>query len=161
MKITGYGVCFDSKNGGAKFVDGGIEKFFRTFGMKSQGIRDKFMEFCEDRQEDISAEKDITPELIDLFVKQYENETYLWHGFGAVIVDTINYLEDFAGHDAFRVGDFCIYVEPIIPEDAYEAHCYPTKNRIRKIVQKYIRPFTKGDVTVDYVSVDPDGYPGI
>ena len=161
MKITGYGVCFDSKNGGAEFVDGGVEKFFRTFGIKSQGIKDKFTEFCKDRQEDISAEEDITPELINLFVKQYENETYLWHGFGGLIVDTINDLEFFHIYDFFEVCDFCIYVEPTIPEDYIDPCFYLTKKRIRHIFKKYIRPFTKEDISVDYVSVDPDGYQGI
>ena len=88
------------------------------------------------------------------FTEWYENEQ-LNSGIEAVITDLINDLE-FNSKYIFEYDNWAIYVRPYIPKDDDYKDKYPSQEKIRQILNKYINPILKAPQAVDWIIIDLD-----
>ena len=89
-------------------------------------------------------------ELFHAFVDEYESPDYSWADIEGAVTDLINEKE-FDGRNVFECEFCCIAVMPDIPADDGEMKYFPTQERIREILAKYLNPLLKEPVTVRWL----------
>lgn len=116
----------------------------KTAVEKTEYIREMYEEFCRDTDDAKNAAED--------FVRQYENDMFLWGGTEGLLCDIINETE-FCGRPIFKVGDCCIYVPAYIPVDEKDKALLPTREQIDSILSGYLKDLAVSRPKAEWLTI--------
>lgn len=140
MREFGYGV-HHTKITWKKDVEGILVKILLE---KTKYIREICEEFYRDTDDAENAAED--------FVRQYENDMFLWGGTEGLLCDIINEAE-FCGRPIFKVEDCCIYVPAYIPVDEKDKALYPTREQIDSILSGYLEDLAVSRQEAEWLTI--------
>ena len=140
MHEFGYGVDY-TKITWKKDVEDILVKILLE---KTRYIREICEEFYRDMDDAENAAED--------FVRQYENDMFLWGDTEGLLCDIINETE-FCGRPIFKVGDYCIYVPAYIPVNEKDKALYPTREPIDSILSGYLEDLAVSRPQAEWLTI--------